>query len=135
MKLLLDTNVLVYDTVEDSPQHKLAVKIIDNAGSLYITSLVIFEYLWILLKKLNLNPEFAKIKLREYLEDPRTIYVCEDLDLLEKALKYMVEDRSPPHELNDYIILCAAETRNATLATFDKKLAKIAEKRGVTTIP
>jgi len=135
MKLLPDTNVLVYDTVEDSPQHQLAAKLVDNARTLYITSLVVFEYLWILLKKLNLNPEFAQAKLKEYLEDPRTVYVCEDSGLLEKALKYMVEDKSPPRELNDYIILCSAEARNALLATFDKRLAKAARKRGITTIP
>ncbi|MEM1947114.1 MAG: PIN domain-containing protein [Candidatus Caldarchaeum sp.] len=44
MRLLPDTNVLVYDTVEDSMHHDKAVKIIDAAGELAIPPIVIHEY-------------------------------------------------------------------------------------------
>ena len=36
LKLLLDTNVLVYDTVEDSEHHGEATEIIDRAKEVYI---------------------------------------------------------------------------------------------------
>jgi predicted nucleic acid-binding protein len=50
MKLLLDTNVLVYDTIEDSKYHGEASKIIDSAEEIFIPPIVVHEYIWVLLR-------------------------------------------------------------------------------------
>ncbi|MCS6768851.1 MAG: PIN domain-containing protein, partial [Candidatus Caldarchaeum sp.] len=50
MKLLPDTNVLVYDTFEDSSRHHEAVKIIDDAQEMAIPAIIIHEFIWVMLK-------------------------------------------------------------------------------------
>ena len=134
MKLLVDTNVLVYDTVEDSRHHELAKKIIDSAKELWLPSIVIHEYIWVMLK-LGVHPEFLTMKLQEYLEDRRTVYIAEDPKVLYNALKFLKEKRANIKEINDFIILFFANHYNLTLATFDRKLKENALSIGVSVIP
>ncbi len=135
MKLLVDTNVLVYDTVEDSEYHSEASRIIDDALELYIPSIVIHEYIWIMLRYLNLDPLFTLSKVEEYLGDPRTTYLAETITILRRAFKMLVEDKAGSKEINDYIILATAMNYGLTLATFDKALRRRAVKRGVRVLP
>ena len=119
MKLLVDTNVLVYDTIEDSDHHQEAKNIIDEASEIYIPSIVIHEFIWILLRRLYLNPDFIIKKITEYLvEDPRTNYILENPQIINKALIMLKNDRSPPTMINDYLILATAASLKATLAHF-----------------
>jgi predicted nucleic acid-binding protein len=135
MKLLLDTNVLIYDTVEDSEYHSIASEIIDRAVQIFIPSTVIHEYLWIMLKLLQVPLNIIEIKLRDYLDDPRTVYISEDIDVLINALNMLIEDKQDVKEINNYIILSTARKYNLMLATFDKRLRKIAINRNVKVIP
>ncbi len=135
MKLLLDTNVLIYDTIEDSEYHSLAMKIIDEAKELFIPSIVVHEYIWVMLKLIQVPPSFVSQKIHEYLEDPRTTYLLEPIGVLVNALKMLEEDKQNIKEINDYIILAVALRYNLVLATFDKRLKKVALKRGLKVIP
>ena len=135
MKLLPDTNVLIYDTIEDSEHHDLAMKIIDAAKEIFIPSIVIHEYIWVMLKLIKVPPNFVSLKIREYLEDPRVTYVSESTSILVNALRMLEKDKENIKEVNDYIILSTALRYSLTLATFDKKLKKIAIKRGIKVIP
>ena len=133
--LLPDTNVLVYETVEDSPHHEEAVDIIDSAAKIILPSIVVHEYIWIMVKKLGVSPSFVTRKLQEYLEDPRTRYLTEPPPALYQALGLLEEHTASPREVNDYIILTTAMYHGTILATFDEKLRKLAQKLGVETIP
>jgi predicted nucleic acid-binding protein len=135
MKLLLDTNVLIYDTIEDSEYHNIASEIIDKAVQIFIPSTVIHEYLWIMLKLLQIPHNIIEVKLRDYLEDPKTVYILEDADILINALNMLIEDKQDVKEINNYIILSTARKYNLILATFDKRLKKIAINRNVRVIP
>ncbi len=134
-RLLPDTNVLVYETVEDSPHHSEAVELIDSADEIVLPAIVVHEYVWVMVKKLGVKPSLVAEKLREYLEDPRTMYVAEPPTVLYQALRLIEEHDTSPRELNDYIILSTATHYDAILASFDEKLKKIAEKIGVATLP
>jgi len=134
MKLLVDTNVLVYDTVEDSRHHELAKKIIDSAKELWLPSIVIHEYIWVMLK-LGVHPEFLTMKIQEYLGDRRTVYIAENPKVLYNALKFLEENRVNIREINDFIILFSAKHYNLALATFDRKLKENALSIGVSVIP
>ena len=48
MKALIDTNVLVYDTFEDSIYHAEAKKLLDSLDRWIIPSIVIHEYVWVM---------------------------------------------------------------------------------------
>ncbi len=135
MKLLPDTNVLIYDTIEDSELHEEATRIIDSAKEIFIPSIVIHEFIWVMLKLIQVAPSFVALKIREYLEDPRARYVLEPAEVIINALKMLEEDCQSVNEVNDYIILATAMHHNLTLATFDKKLKKIAIKRGLRVVP
>ncbi len=136
MKVLVDTNVLVYDTVEDSEHHNDAVAIIDSATELVIPSIVIHEYIWVMARHLNINLNLIALKLREYLMDPpRVNYLLEDLSIYDRALNMMIEDRASTRDINDYLILSMAISENAVLATFDLDLARRAIKRNVRVVP
>ncbi len=135
MKLLLDTNVLVYDTIEDSEYHNMAMRIIDTAKELFIPSIVIYEYIWVMLKLARVSPSFVSLKIREYLEDPRTTCILEPMGALINALKMLERGEQNIREINDYIILATALHYNLILATFDKKLRRIAIKKGLKVIP
>ena len=134
-RLLPDTNVLVYETVEDSPHHSEATSILDSASTIILPSIVIHEYTWVMVRKLGVKPGIVAEKLREYLEDPRTVYTTEPPTALYQALRLIEEHQASPRELNDYIILTTAQHYNATLATFDEKLRNTAQKLGVKTAP
>lgn len=135
MKLLLDTNVLIYDTVEDSEYHAIALEIIDKATQIHIPSIVIHEYIWVMLKLLQAPLNIVEIKLHEYLDDPRTVYMLESVDILTNALKMLAEDKQSVREVNDYIILSTVQKYGLILATFDEKLRKIAISRNVKVVP
>ncbi len=128
MRLLLDTNILVYDNIEDSEHHYDVVKIIDTADEIFIPTIVIHEYIWVMLK-LSVDIKIILIKIHEYLEDIRTRYLHESLSIIDHALRMLKEDNAKAKEVNDYIILSLALTNKLDIATFDKGLKSIAIKR------
>lgn len=65
-RLLLDTNVLVYDTIGDSEAHSVAVELVDSASEIIIPSIVVHEYIWVMLRP-GVNPLFVADKVGEYL--------------------------------------------------------------------
>ncbi len=71
-KLLPDTNVLVYETIEDSTRRADAARMLDSAREIILPSIVIHEYVWVMSTKLGVNSLIVAAKLKEYLEGPRT---------------------------------------------------------------
>lgn len=134
MKLLPDTNVLVYDTVEDSGHHLEAVKILDDAEELLMPPIVMHEFVWVLLK-FSVNPDIVLTKVEEYLGDPRARLIQESTDTFEHALKLLKEGNAAASNINDFLILSLAADFKVTLATFDSKLKALAKRRGVNAIP
>jgi len=135
MRLLPDTNLLVYDTVENSENHNDAAKIIDEAEKIIVPSIVIHEYIWVMLRVVQAPLSFIAFKVCEYLEDPRVIYMLETADVIVGALKMLEENKEDSREINDYIILAMALRQKSTLATFDQKLRKKALEKGLEVAP
>ena len=46
MHAVIDTSVLVYDTVEDSEKHSDAEELLESLDGWLIPSLVLYEYVW-----------------------------------------------------------------------------------------
>ncbi len=134
MRVLVDTNILVYDTIEDGEHHEEAAKIVDEASELYIPSIVVHEYIWVMLR-LGVEPRIVALKVREYLEDPRTRYICETMEVIVNALRMLTQDEANIREVNDYIILATARYYGTSLATLDKRLRRVAQRWGVEVKP
>jgi Predicted nucleic acid-binding protein, contains PIN domain len=128
-RIVVDTNVLIYATIEDSEHHKEAYRIVTKRH-IVIPYVVLYEYLWVLLKLTN-DVKFTKIKIEEL----KTFQLLhEDIDTIRTGLEILNKDGAPPTTANDYIILATAMLEGA-LATYDKRLRKLAERHGVNVIP
>ncbi len=131
--LLPDTNVLVYETVEDSSHHGEASEIMDSAKVIIIPSIVLHEYLWVMIRRLQVPLDFMADKIDEYLSDRRVRYVIEPPGAVFDALEWL--KASNTRNLNDFLILSTAAHYDAVLATFDGELRKFAERLGVEVAP
>ncbi|MQL56481.1 PIN domain-containing protein [Acidianus ambivalens] len=128
--IVVDTNILVYSTFEDSENHSEALEIIEKED-VKIPQIVVYEFLWVL-AKLASDVSLIKTKIEE-LREFEIIY--ENPETILNGVKMLKEDGKPLKMLNDYVILALAKELKGDLATYDEKLRKIAEKHGVRTIP
>ncbi len=131
MRLLPDTNLLIYEMIEDAPYHEEAVKIYESANEIFIPSIVLHEFLWVTIKKLGIDKDIIVSKLEEYEMDWRIKFVEIPVKVYKEALRGL-ENAS---EVNDMIILFAAKFFDCTLGTFDEKLRKKAQKYKVKVVP
>ncbi|UXD21769.1 twitching motility protein PilT [Ignicoccus pacificus DSM 13166] len=129
MRVLLDTNVLIYDSVEDSPFHEEASRIVDE-NEIALSDLIIHEFIWVMLK-LGAPPLFIREKLKEYLQELNTLLIHGSLSVYSKALKYLETEGISYKRVNDLIIVFTAKEYDLKLATFDKRLASLARRMGI----
>ncbi len=129
MRAVVDTNVLVYDTFEDSVHHERAKELLDDLDRWVIPTIVIHEYVWVL-RSLNVDPDDVRYKVEEYLTHRKTRVVPESRRDVLSALKIVAEEEIALSRYNDKVILSVAERENLALATFDEKLRRQASSRG-----
>ena len=118
---VIDTNVLVYDTIEDSEHHETASAIIDNLDICIIPSVVLEEFIFTL-AKLGLDNKIIYGKVLDLLETFEYLPI-EKEDII-NALNMIEKEKVSFKKFNDKLILCIAERRKAKLLTFDKELQK-----------
>ncbi|WP_048054229.1 PIN domain-containing protein [Saccharolobus solfataricus] len=128
--IVVDTNVLIYATLEDSEFHTQSLEIIEGSD-IIVPQIVVFEYIKVL-SEIVQNLDFIKTKISEL---NNFVVVCEDLNTIALALRLLAELKLSLKDINDMIILTAAIKTNSSIATFDQKLRKIADKKGVKVLP
>jgi predicted nucleic acid-binding protein len=128
-RVVVDTNVLVYATFEDSEHHKEAYAVLQE-NEIVVPRIVLYEYLWVL-ARLTGNPSLLELKMKE-LSDYELI--CEDYETVRRGVGRMLEEGASLEMLNDYIVFSVA-LREGALATYDKKLRKLASRSGLHIIP
>jgi len=126
---IVDTNVLIYDTFEDTTYHKEARSLLDSLPEWNVPSVVIIEFI-AFLNKLHIKREDILNKLNELINDPKfNLIEVEKEDLL-TALKIVKDERLSPLRINDKIILSISSRRKENLLTFDKQLKRELESLG-----
>lgn len=126
---IVDTNVLIYDTFEDTTHHKEARSLLDSLPEWNVPSVVIIEFI-AFLNKLHIKREDILNKLDELINDPKfNLIEVEKEDLL-TALKIVKDERLSPLRINDKIILSISSRRKENLLTFDKQLKRELESLG-----
>lgn len=119
--MIIDTNVLIYDTFEDFEKHEEARKILDSLPEWFIPSIVLIEFV-AFLNKSKLKKEQILDKIEELMKNPKVSLVrVEREDVLEAIKKVRKEDLSTLR-INDKIILSIAQRLDKNLITFDKRL-------------
>ncbi|MFQ6076945.1 MAG: PIN domain-containing protein [Candidatus Bathyarchaeia archaeon] len=129
MSAVIDTNVLIYDTFEDTLFHKEARTKLDELEKWYVPAMVIHEYVWFM-KAEGINPSTAKDKTVEYLTHEKTVIVPDDTD----GILFSIENLKNYRDYNDYVILAAAKGMGNPLLTFDRELREDASKIGINII-
>ncbi len=130
MTILVDTNVLVYDAIENSPYHSSASKLIDLSEDDIINSLSIVE-LGFVLPRYGIDNQDVQIKINELLHGDYFSVSWISGKMIEKVSAFMVENKLIFRDFNDWIIAYDAHSRNIPLATFDKVLQKKCKKLGI----
>lgn len=118
---VIDTNVLVFDTFEDSEFHGRAARTLDAMGKWHLPSIVFHELIWFFrTRKIRLTR--ARLKVEEYLTNEKTSFLPCSVDDIRFAVLRMTKHQ----EYNDLVILSAAKRLGLPLFTFDDELKQIA---------
>lgn len=126
MSAVVDTNVLVFDTFEDSDSHKEAAESLDALEEWVIPGIVYHEYVWFM-KDQEVDTADTKVKMMEYLMDAKTRFRPVDAD----DVAFAVGNARRLGEYNDLLILSSAKRLGSPLLTFDRGLAARAREFGV----
>ena len=116
----LDTNVLVrYLTKDDEAQWKLAVEIINNAESCFISNIVLCEMVWVLKGKPYKYPQSEILKIIELLLQSSKLEFV-NRTVIYQALKL---NKLGKADFADYLIGAVNHFHEcSTTVTFDQKL-------------
>lgn len=126
MPAVLDTNVLIYDTLEDSSLNAQARKRLDGLDKWYIPAIVIHEFVWFM-KGEEAELSFTREKVIEYTTHEKAEVVPDGTD----EIIFSIERVKSYRDYNDYLILAAANRASLPLFTFDRRLRETASKLGV----
>lgn len=122
--IAFDTNHLLRHLLQDEPKQCQKVSELlqeqSEAGHpVLILDLVIMETCWVLTKVYDFDEPGWIHVLESLLSD--TAFAFEDASKLRHALDLYQSGKA---DFNDYLILVTAQSRGATLETFDKKLRR-----------
>ena len=130
LEALVDTNILVYEMVEDSMHHEEVVSRLGKLERVYILTNILIEFI-LVLKKLGVNDKTIMDKVNEILN-------CKEMKLLplkisnfKEAIRIINEEKGSLKRINDKLILSVAKENNTPLYTYDKQLAKQARKQKI----
>ena len=126
IKAILDTNVLIFDTFEDSEFHAEAASALDAIEKWCIPSTAIHEYVWFF-KGRGLQLSRATTKVEEYTTNEKSLFAPCIPDDVRFAMRRIKNYR----EYNDLVILSVAERMRLSLFSFDGALRKLALKTSV----
>jgi hypothetical protein len=85
-KAVIDTNVLIYDYVEDSERHKEAEEILDSLEKWIIPTIVIHEVIWFL-KGIGLDSRLDDVIA--YIQHQKAEIVCDCENNLNKVIEIL----------------------------------------------
>jgi hypothetical protein len=123
---VVDTNVLVFDTFEDSEFHKEASSGLDSLEGWGLPSMVFHELVWFFRSQKVVTPR-TNAKVKEYLTNEKTTFIPCSADDIMFASSKMKDHR----EYNDLVILSSARRIGIPLYTFDENLRTIAKRQGI----
>ncbi len=128
MRVVLDTNALIYYLFSDQSLHKKARELMNRASFWVVPDLVLHELIWFL-KGSGLTKEDAMEVLLLVLTDRRTTLSQVTREDYIEAISLLSEESMK--NMEDVVILTFAARRSLPLLTFDENLKKLAEEIGV----
>ncbi len=130
MECIVDTNVLVYETFEDSESHEEVVKKLSEMELIYVPGVVILE-LTIILKRLKYDSSIILDKIREIFNRNRYVVLDIYVDDIIFAIDILSRHGKNVSSLNDKIVLSVAKRLGKPIYTYDKDLKRQCKRLGV----
>jgi len=130
LEAIVDTNVLVYETIEDSMYHEEVVDRLERIDILYLPTNVMIEFI-LVMKKLGLTETFIVRKALEILREEKVkLTSIRDVDFRE-ALKMIRQERVDIKRINDKLILAFSKRSRVPIYTYDRQLKTQAQTLGL----
>lgn len=126
MSCVVDTNVLIFDTFEDSQHHADAKKMLDAIDKWYLPAMVFHEYSWFMRAE-GISLDFTRAKINEYIYHQKTTFLSTVMD----DVIFAMTEIADPKDYNDLVILSHAKRLNLALFTYDSTLKKKALRQKV----
>ena len=130
MECIVDTNVLVYETFEDSESHEEVVKKLSEMELIYVPGVVILE-LTIILKRLKYDSSIILDKIREIFNSNRYVVLDIYVDDIIFAIDILSRHGKNVSSLNDKLVLSVAKRLGKPIYTYDKDLKRQCKSLGV----
>lgn len=123
VEAVIDTNVLIYDTVEDSVYHKDAEEKLSNLRKWVIPTVVLEEFAIVLLQ-LRVGRSFIREKLLEILENEKVEIAPLTRQHFIDSINTISKESISFKRLNDKLIVSAAKSRKLPVFTYDREIKK-----------
>lgn len=138
MKCYLDSNVLIYFKLHNSPYHKSSMDLLEELtmrnAHLYISSLVMDEVLYFFYKSFNTHKMKVKYEilesiLKDIVDIPNLFIVNPSIKKVSqlKVIDYMEDYNLKPRDA--FHLLTIKNNKISYFATFDKDFEKVFEKK------
>ncbi|MEM5811191.1 MAG: PIN domain-containing protein [Candidatus Aenigmatarchaeota archaeon] len=112
--MIIDTNVLIFDTFIDSEKHEEAKELLDSLHEWYLPTIVLIEFI-AFLNKSGIKREELLAKIEELIKNPKTILIGIESEDVIKAIEMIRKEKLSTLRLNDKMV-------KKPLLTFDKNL-------------
>jgi len=123
---VIDTNVLIFDTFEDSQFHKEASSGLDSISKWILPTIVFHELMWFFRSR-EIQLSKARLKIEEYLTNEK----CQFTHCTADDIRFAVSRLDNYKNYNDFVILSIAKRLESPIYTFDGDLKKIAARNRV----
>ena len=134
MYAIIDTNIIIYDSIEDSIHHQESQELLNNLSGWFIPTLVVYEYIWFF-RELKFNANLVNDLLLGRISNPKCKIVPDDNTYTQDAINLCISKDFSLSRFNDMLILSVAKKKNNPLLTFDNKLRKDAKSLNIEVIP
>jgi hypothetical protein len=131
MECIADTNILIYDTIEDSEFHQKVSETLDLMDNVMVPSIVLEEFVHAM-KQIKVGEDIIRKKSIEIL-DTYAIIPISAINMKD-SIRILSEENVSFKRFNDKLILSVAKEKNLPLFTFDKELISECKANGVKTI-
>jgi predicted nucleic acid-binding protein len=123
MEAVIDTNVLVYDTIEDSAYHEDAREKLSTLKKWVIPTVVLEEFAIVLLQ-LKVEKSFIVRKMLEILHDEKAEIVPLTRQHFLDSTNTVSKENISFKRFNDKLIVSVAKARRLPVFTYDKEIMK-----------
>jgi len=121
VEAVIDTNVLVYDTVEDSSFHKDVRDKLSKLKKWIVPSVVLEEFALVLMQ-LNLEEGFIRDKIMEILLNGKTEVASLSKQHFIDSIDIISREGISVNRLNDKLIVSVAKVKRSPIFTYDKEI-------------